>query len=127
MLAVTALPSTIKAIIDGAPNFTPAVDLHHSQLSSLAGDTVRVTNPAGSASALIVERVTPATAYASSDGREVGDSFSIFFDGPATARLDQDTYELHHPSLGAFPVFLTPVDFTDGSNQRYEAVFNRLR
>ncbi len=126
MLAVTALPSAITGIIDGVPNFTPAVDLHHSQLSTLAGDTVRVTSSAGPPSALTIERVTPATPYVSSNGRLVGDSFSVLFEGPAGAPLAQDTYELHHPSLGAFPMFLSPVDLTDGSSQRYEAVFNRL-
>jgi hypothetical protein len=127
VLAVTAFPAALNSIMDRASRFTPAADLNHERLLPLAGDTVRVASPAGPQSALIVERVTPATPYSSSNGRLVGDSFSIFFEGPAGAPLAQDTYELHHPSLGAFPVFLSPVDLSDGSSQRYEAVFNRLR
>ena len=127
VLAATVLPAALNSIMDRASEFTPAADLNHERLLPLAGDTVTVTNPAGPQDALIVERVTPPVPYSSSNGRLVGDSFSIFFGGPAGAPLDQNTYELHHPSLGTFPVFLSPVDIADGANQRYEAVFNRLR
>jgi hypothetical protein len=127
LMAVSALPVAINGIFDHGPRFTPAADLNHQRLSPLAGDTIGVTGPTGVRSELLVERVTPATPYASSNGRPAGDSFSIFFESPVGAPLDQNTYELRHPSLGAFPVFLSPVGLTDGANQRYEAVFNRLR
>lgn len=127
VLAVTALPVAINGIMDRAPRFTPAADLDHAQLSTLAGDTVRVGNPTGPPSALVVQHVTPTAPYASTDGRLIGDSFSIVFAGPPGEPLDQATYELNHRSLGTFPVFLSPVDLADGVNQRYEAVFNRLR
>jgi hypothetical protein len=127
LMAVTALPTAINGFLDHVSRFTPAADLSHQRLSPLAGDTVRVAGPTGASSELLVERVTPATPYASSNGRLAGDSFSIFFEGPVGTPLDQNTYELRHSSLGAFPVFLSPVGLTDGANQRYEAVFNRLR
>ena len=127
VLATIALPSALNGIINRAPRFTPAADLHHEQLSSLTGNTITVANPAGPDSELIVDHVTPATPYVSSDGRPVGDSFSVFFVGPTGVPLKQATHELQHPSLGIFPVFLSPVDLADGANQRYEAVFNRLR
>jgi hypothetical protein len=127
LMAMTALPAAINGIFDHGPRFTPTADLNHQRLTSLVGDKVTVASPTGAPSELIVERMTPATPYASSDGRVVGDSFSIFFEGQAGVPLDQATYELNHPSLGAFPLFLSPVDLTDGSTQRYEAVFNRLR
>jgi len=126
-MAMTALPAAINGIFDHGPRFTPAADLNHQRLTSLVGDKVTVASPTGAPSELIVERMTPATTYASSNGRQVSDSFSVFFEGPVGAPLSQNTYELHHPSLGVFPVFLSPVDLTDGPTQRYEAVFNRLR
>jgi hypothetical protein len=127
LMAMTALPVAIDGIFEHGPRFTPAADLNHQRLTSLVGDKVTVASPTGASSELIVERMTPARAYASSNGRLVSDSFSIFFEGPVGTPLRQNSYELHHPSLGVFPVFLSPVDLTDGSTQRYEAVFNRLR
>ena len=47
------------------------------------------------------------------------------FKGPKTIVLSQRTYELEHPVLGKFPLFLVPVkQDTDGTY--YESVFNRL-
>jgi hypothetical protein len=127
LMAMTALPAAINGIFDQGPRFTTAAELNHRLLTTLVGDKVAVSSPTGAPSELIVERMTPATTYASSNGRVVGDSFSIFFEGRAGVPLDQATYELKHPSLGVFPVFLSPVGLSDGPNQRYEAVFNRLR
>jgi len=127
LMAMTALPAVINGIFDHGPRFTPAADLSHQRLRSLVGDTVTVPGPTGTPPELIVDRVTPATPYVSSNGRVVGDSFSILFEGRAGVPLNQATHELKHPSLGVFPVFLSPVGLTNGSTQRYEAVFNRLR
>jgi hypothetical protein len=127
VMVMTALPAAINGIFDLGPRFTPAADLNHQRLTSLVGDTVTVGSPTGTPPQLIVERVTPPTPYVSSNGRVVGDSFSILFEGRAGVPLDQATHELKHPSLGVFPVFLSPVGLTNGSTQRYEAVFNRLR
>ncbi len=126
-MAMTAVPAAINGILDRGPRFTPAADLNHLRLTSRVGDTVTVVSPTGTSPELIVDRVTPSTPYVASNGRVAGDSFSILFEGRAGVPLDQATYELKHPSLGEFPVFLSPVGLTDGSTQRYEAVFNRLR
>ena len=44
--------------------------------------------------------------------------FSIVFSGPSDPILPQATYELEHPELGAFELFLVPI-----AADRYEAVF----
>ena len=52
--------------------------------------------------------------------------FSLFFYGPATAFLPQQTYEVVHPEMGALLMFIVPI----GQDQRgikYEAVFNRFK
>lgn len=127
VLGASALPAAINGLMSRGSRFTPAADLNHERLSALVGDSVSVVNPSESPSKLNVDHVTPGTPYVSSDGRVTGDSFSVVFEGRADVPLDQGTYELKHPDLGAFPVFLSPVGLTDGANQRYEAVFNRLR
>jgi hypothetical protein len=127
VLVASALPAAINGLMSRGSRFTPAADLNHERLSALVGDSVGVVNPSGSPSELVVDHVTPRVPYASSDGRVTGHSFSVAFEGKAGVPLDQGTYELSHPNLGAFPVFLSPVGLTDGANQRYEAVFNRLR
>lgn len=52
--------------------------------------------------------------------------FSIFFYGPANFFLPQATYELTHPEMGSFVIFLVSL----GQEERgfkYEAVFNRFQ
>ncbi len=52
--------------------------------------------------------------------------FSIFFYGPASAFLPQQTYELVHAEMGAMVVFIVPVR-QDQRGIKYEAVFNRFK
>ncbi len=52
------------------------------------------------------------------------EQFSLMFKGPNTA-LPQRTYELAHPVLGTFALFLVPVR-QDINGTYYESVFNRL-
>ena len=52
--------------------------------------------------------------------------FSVFFSGPAEARLAQGLYPLQHESMGEFEVFLVPVAQND-QGFRYEAVFNYFK
>jgi hypothetical protein len=48
--------------------------------------------------------------------------FSLFFIGPRSFLLQQSTYHLSHPELGAHDIFLVPVG--QGANEyQYEAVF----
>ena len=51
--------------------------------------------------------------------------FSIFFYGPASAFLQQQTYELVHQELGAMHLFIVPIA-QDPRGIKYEAVFNRF-
>lgn len=51
--------------------------------------------------------------------------FSLLFRGPRTPLLDHATYMLEHEALGAFDLFLVPVEM-DEAGIYYEAVFNRI-
>jgi hypothetical protein len=48
--------------------------------------------------------------------------FAIVLRGPHTPVLPQRTYELSHPALGTFGLFLVPIG-PDATGMRYEAVF----
>lgn len=52
-------------------------------------------------------------------------TFSILFYGPAGSQLEQRTYHMRHPDLGALDLFLVPVK-ADTGGYYYEAVFNHL-
>jgi len=64
------------------------------------------------------------------DARSLGPSpaqglrapFSIIFRGPADRALGQGTYPVAHNAIGAFELFLVPVQ-PDADGPRYEAVF----
>jgi hypothetical protein len=55
-----------------------------------------------------------------------GEAFSLRFGGPAQPFLGQGTRDLSHPSLGRFPLFITPIAGGEGGFT-YEAIFNRLK
>lgn len=50
-------------------------------------------------------------------------AFAVSFVGPAG--LPQGPWSLDHPELGAFGLFVTPVERTFGGRQRYEAIVDR--
>ena len=52
--------------------------------------------------------------------------FSIFFHGPGNFFLPQQTYEVAHPNMGEFAIFLVAIG-QDQAGFRYEAVFNRFK
>ncbi|MFQ5572070.1 MAG: hypothetical protein ACE5G0_20530 [Rhodothermales bacterium] len=54
-----------------------------------------------------------------------GEQFSLIFRGPLEHPLQQRIYEMDHPALGAFGLFLVPVARRK-SGFLYEAVFNRI-
>jgi hypothetical protein len=56
---------------------------------------------------------------------DVGEAFSLTFQGHGNAKLDQETYTLEHPRLGTFPLFLVPVGRAR-RGQSFEAVVNRI-
>ncbi|HEU4766729.1 MAG TPA: hypothetical protein VFS77_05120 [Pyrinomonadaceae bacterium] len=49
--------------------------------------------------------------------------FSVFFKGSREFLLPQATYQLAHPQMGEFYVFLVPIE-TETDGYRYEAVYN---
>jgi hypothetical protein len=51
--------------------------------------------------------------------------FSLLFRGGSVA-LKQNTYRIEHPSLGAFPLFLTPGTADENGAQSFVAIINRL-
>lgn len=51
--------------------------------------------------------------------------FSLLFRGGSVA-LKQNTYKIEHPSLGTFPLFLTPGTADDNGAQSFVAIINRL-
>jgi hypothetical protein len=51
------------------------------------------------------------------------EAFSLVFSGAPPA-LEQRTYVLRHPALGAMDIFLVPIGVEPDGRIRYEAVFN---
>lgn len=47
--------------------------------------------------------------------------FSLLFHARDGRHLPQQTFTMHHPDLGEFPLFLVPLG-PDGNGMRYEAV-----
>ena len=53
------------------------------------------------------------------------DAFALLFSGPADLVLDSGIHELRNSVLGAFSVFISPVQDQHGGEQRYEVVVDR--
>src|SRR5437868_3817156 len=53
------------------------------------------------------------------------EQFALTFRGPAETFLPQRTYRVEHERIGAFDLFLVPID-QDQEGFAYEAVFNRI-
>lgn len=54
------------------------------------------------------------------------EQFSLFFRGPLSPILPQQTYSLEHEKLGSLNLFLVPLGPEDGA-MRYEVCFSRFR
>jgi hypothetical protein len=52
------------------------------------------------------------------------DAFELTFSGPLAQPLDSGIHTLHHPSIGSFELFSSPVDTPEGS-RLYEVVVDR--
>jgi hypothetical protein len=52
------------------------------------------------------------------------DAFALTFSGPLATPLDSGIHTLHHPRIGSFELFASPVDAAD-SDQSYEVVVDR--
>ncbi|MGO9450533.1 MAG: DUF6916 family protein [Candidatus Binataceae bacterium] len=84
----------------------------------------RVSHPGGARALKLVEvRNLLAPGRSAANQRE---SFSLLFRGSANVSLKQGTYLFHHPELGAFAMFLVPVNppLSDGGHH-YEVIVNR--
>jgi hypothetical protein len=57
----------------------------------------------------------------------IGDCFSLLFLGMRNQTSKQNTYQVKHPALGEFSLFLVPVGkrIARTNQQHYEAVINR--
>ena len=53
--------------------------------------------------------------------------FSLYFRGPFTPRLRQQSHALEHKKLGQIEILLTPVEADQEKGTVYEAVFHRFR
>jgi hypothetical protein len=52
------------------------------------------------------------------------DAFALTFSGPLATPLDSGIHTLHHPRIGSFELFASPVDAPD-ANRSYEVVVDR--
>ena len=73
-----------------------------------------------------VEGWRPTSAVAKSANAANLECFSALFRGPRRRALESGTYKITHDQLGAFELFITPVN-DHKKEQLYEAVFNRLQ
>lgn len=54
------------------------------------------------------------------------EQFSILFQGPPEPILPQQIYDIQHPTMGSFELFLVPIG-ADESGVTYESVFSCMR
>lgn len=116
-LAGTPATATEGAVPAGRSVRSP----RHLRLATyvpLVGSTFLVRRPQSSS---LRVKLTSATRLES----DVGESFSLIFQGHGNAKLGQETYTIEHPRLGAFPLFLVPVG-PARRGQSFEAVVNRM-
>lgn len=84
------------------------------------GTSYWVDLPAGGKVELRLDRA--AKVMESQAARLVRHPFSLYFTGPASYRLPQQTYRLTHPAAEALEIFLVPIG-QQGETYQYEAVF----
>ena len=71
--------------------------------------------------------LTEVKGYLSRENEKSGmERFSAFFHGPREPFLLQRTYSFEHERMGAFDLFLVPIN-QDANGVRYEAVFNYFK
>ena len=71
----------------------------------------------------VVSDLARATHDRSFVGRD--DAFALLFSGPRDSVLDSGIHELRNPDLGAFSVFISPVQASGQAEQHYEVVVDR--
>jgi hypothetical protein len=86
----------------------------------LVGSSFWVEFPSGSKVEL---RLTGTAKVMESEAAQLArHPFSLYFDGPRTYKLQQQTYHLTHESADAMDIFIVPVGQSSDTYQ-YEAVF----
>ncbi len=83
------------------------------------GGRFRLEAEPGSPIDVVLTEATVLGASAPARGRP---PFSIVFRGPPDEVLPQRIYRLEHPAIGAFELFLVPIE-RDQEGVRYEAIF----
>jgi hypothetical protein len=112
------LPGAAQAA--GAPSFlsrAPYVPLVDTAFDAVSASGMTATLQLTAVADLARARSEPSFA-----GRD--DAFALTFSGPREILLDAGIHELRHPALGAFSLFIAPVDDSP-TEQRYEVVVDR--
>jgi hypothetical protein len=78
---------------------------------------------AGTAPAVQLKLVEVSESKTQKAGDRTFQSYSIFFEGPKSAPLPQDTCGFKHPALGKFDLFVVPIGKPKGDVVRYQAAF----
>jgi uncharacterized protein DUF6916 len=118
-LAVFGLFPVLESL---AAKVLGASELNQATFARLVGTAFRVSTAPGRAAAIKLLSVRPLTAHGTTP---TGEGFSLIFSGSRSDVFGQDNYTVDHSKLGTFAMFIVPVGLP-GSDQRYEAVFNRL-
>ena len=108
-LAATALPARVlKAVSRPLP---PS-----ARFESQVGSSFQFRSPKGAVTDLVLERFEN---KAASNGTT---QFSLAFADSSKTPLAEETYDVHHPALGNFKMFIIPT----GQDGTYRADFNLL-
>ena len=92
-----------------------------AEFQTVLGSTFELSEVSGGDAAPVVVSLVEVAASEPPPGWE---TFSLLFAG-AVAALPQATYDVDHPVLGSFPLFLVPVLVAGRSEPYLEAVFNQ--
>lgn len=105
--------------IAAAPRERTPLPARQAFCAALHSDFVLRLAGGGDAATLRLEQVSDL-------GSGSADGFSLLFAGAATLGPIHENYEVSHPVLGCFPLFLGPVRRTGGGEICYQAIFSRL-
>lgn len=122
LVAVSSWPSLLGL----ASKARVRAELTSASFTSHVGSTFRVRIEPNRSVELKLVRVNqlprPEGGVIPASNRE---GFTLQFTGPSADPFKQGTYTVDHSALGTSQIFLVPARPT-GSNQPYDAVFNRL-
>jgi hypothetical protein len=116
----------------GIPQPLPRTNLAtipYRALAALIGSSFIVRSTHGEVSLKLIEAPLRPKRSGVDSGNGHWEAFSLFFRGANRRSLEQRTYSIEHERLGAFELFIVPVDRRDaerGGYGYYEAAFHRL-